>query len=593
MTNRQIYIIAYLLNHPQGIKGDHLAYQAGISVRKLQSEIKEINELLPGGAKIGTISKNIYRADGFTEEARKTLLDASDDRNSFYMPEERVNDILSVLLFARDYVTMEYVAETLFLSKATVFRAIENSPALEKAITVNPTRGLLIDVPEFEKRQLLTKVFDKEHAYLYWPGLKEGYEQLSFSFKKILPKLFKEHSYNVSGEALRSFRRYLIITILRRKNGFLLEDIDNKLQVSSLLEDVLQEIYRIEGLQFSPAEIQDCQAKLNELSTFTTQVPPHRNQWKAELEDKYQSFVEEIKKGCGLELSMDEDKRESFMVHVHKLKQRVEFGHHISNYNKRIINRSCPLAVHIILNYFEKSFGFKVPEAEISFLAIYLSLFLQENDKKMRALIVSDMQPSMVYSMRQWLLQHFSSDISDIEIVPKYAFSPDSIEDDILVFTTVEEVVLACQNAILIKPFALDESIEVIGSWIRGMCDSNKQNTFDNSLTRYLSGDIKEVNCSHKHFFEVIDEAEFSKNNGYEFVTDTEVYLLPRFHENESGNNHIEILHLNPPVLHRGGYVRHILVSDYYTETDEIKDFYNCIKILMEPDRIDKIHNED
>lgn len=36
LTNRQLFILSYLLNHPQGISGEHPASQVGVSVRTLQ-----------------------------------------------------------------------------------------------------------------------------------------------------------------------------------------------------------------------------------------------------------------------------------------------------------------------------------------------------------------------------------------------------------------------------------------------------------------------------------------------------------------------------------------------------------------------------
>ena len=35
LSNRQLFILSYLLNHPQGLSAEHLASQAGISVRTL------------------------------------------------------------------------------------------------------------------------------------------------------------------------------------------------------------------------------------------------------------------------------------------------------------------------------------------------------------------------------------------------------------------------------------------------------------------------------------------------------------------------------------------------------------------------------
>jgi len=61
LTNRQLFILSYLLNHPQRISGEHLASQAGISVRTLQNEIQDINRKLRDGISIEAAGKRGYQ----------------------------------------------------------------------------------------------------------------------------------------------------------------------------------------------------------------------------------------------------------------------------------------------------------------------------------------------------------------------------------------------------------------------------------------------------------------------------------------------------------------------------------------------------
>jgi len=589
LTNRQLFILSYLLNHRKRISGEHLASQAGISVRTLQSEIQKINIQLQNGVSIDASGKQGYLVCGVTQPIREELLAQVWDRQSLFMPEERVNDILTILLFARDYTSMESLANTLFLSKASVFRTIESNLALRSAVTVSRTKGLIIDLPEYDKRQILTKVFDKDSQNPIAQSLRLNYAQLDKLLRVALKNLFASHRYYVSGEALRSFRRYLIITILRSKQGYPLEEIDHALPISSLMQDITAAVRTIIGITFSPSELQDCQAKLNNLCTFLRDVPDHRMDWLDRWRPHYDRFVSEIYLSYGIKLDMDPEDQRRFLLHVNKLYRRVIFGQHDSNYHKREINRSYPLAVHLVILAFEKCFGFSVPETEVSYLAMYLAMSLRRHFKRIDCIIVTAKHPSVAWPMKQWMEEHFSRHLQSVEIVEHYRFSTSMVREDMLVLATGEDVVLSCAHAILVKPFSLETEYDLIDQYIQQIRSQYKESIFIHSLSRYCQG-MEQLEIREKNLYSLLETMDISLRAAeqYEFVLDTDALLLPRVHEG-TGNNSIRILCLTHPVFHRGTDLRYLVISDYYTATHEMQDFYYCLQTLLRPGRLDSM----
>ena len=77
LSNRQLFVLSYLLNHPQGLSAEHLASQAGISVRTLQNEIQGINLTLDNGIRIHSSGKRGYVASGGTHIARAVTFPAA------------------------------------------------------------------------------------------------------------------------------------------------------------------------------------------------------------------------------------------------------------------------------------------------------------------------------------------------------------------------------------------------------------------------------------------------------------------------------------------------------------------------------------
>lgn len=589
LTNRQLFILSYLLNHRKRISGEHLASQAGISVRTLQNEIQEINQKLENGVSIDASGKHGYLVCGVTQPIREQLLAQVGDRQSLFMPEERVNDILTILLFAEGYTSMESLANTLYLSKASVYRAIESNLALRSAVTISRTKGLIVDLPESHKRQFLAKVFDKDAQNPIAKALRQDYIQLDKLLRVALKNLFTNHNYFVSGEALRSFRRYLIISILRAKQGYPLEEVDHGLPISSLMQDIAAAIRTIVGITFSPSELQDCQAKLNNLCTFLRNVPIHRMDWFPKWEPYYERFISEVRSRYGVDLTMEPEDQRRFLLHVNKLYRRVIFGQHDSNYHKREINRTHPLAVHLIILTFEECFGFSVPETEVSYLAMYIAMKLRKHSKRIDCIIVTAKHPSVAWPMKRWMEEHFSRHLQSVEIVEHYRFTPTMVRDDMLVLTTGEDMVLSCPQAILVKPFSLEKSYNLIDQYIQQIRNGYKESFFSRHFSQYYRG-MTPLQTRGKNLYELLQTLDISLSPGaqYEFVLDTDAFLLPRVHEGP-GENSIRIYSLPNTIFHRGTDLRYLIISDYYTDTAEMKDFYYCLKTLLYPGRLDSM----
>ncbi|WP_242945168.1 PRD domain-containing protein [Oribacterium sp. C9] len=589
------------------MNADHLAAKAGISLRTLQTEIRDINKSLEDGAAIINVGKHGYAVKNFSEKARETILAQADDRQTMLMPEQRVNDILSALLFEKDYISMEALAGKLFLSKGTVYRTIENSSVLKKLVTVNRTKGVIVELPEFQKRQYLTKVFDRESAEIYAPDVSAKYRGLDGIMRSYMAKLFVSHQYHVSGESLRSFRRYMVLSLIRSSMGYTLEQMDHGLAISSLMNELMDIIYSVTGMSFSDSEKQDLQAKLNELPAFLIEIPDTRKAWITEWEPAYQRFSECVRETFGLELSMKEDEKLRFILHVYKLHQRAEYGHHISNYYKREINRTYVLATQIVVCCFEEAFGFKVPETEVTFVALYVAMAIRSKEKPVDCIIVTSKNPSLVWPMKQWMEEHFPNEVGRVTVVEHYLWLNKELsrkyvpeQDNVLILTASASMALSCPEAVLVKLFALDNEYELISRRLKEIKQRIKDRELEELIKKYVKAEIAETysfaaNANSNANNDVVTDTDNSTDNvddNYEFVLDTDAYLMPYVHHKKAGENSITVFYLEKPVLHRGTNIRFIIETNYYTESCECIGFYNCIRELLLPGKLDELKSE-
>jgi hypothetical protein len=59
-----------------------------------------------------------------------------------------------------------------------------------------------------------------------------------------------------------------------------------------------------------------------------------------------------------------------------------------------------------------------------------------------------------------------------------------------------------------------------------------------------------------------------------------------------AGKNSIRIIYFPHTVFHRGSDLRYLIISDYYTDTREMMDFYYCIQMLLKPGRLDSVRKD-
>ena len=157
-------VIAYIRAH-QPTAPDALAERFGITRRTIRTYIRTINNEIAGIARITTARGEGYRIAATDPEALDTLLAArkpGDARESDALPqsgEERVCWLLSDLLTRNDWVTIEELAKTLYVSARTVshdLRSVERqlaSAGLE--IEKKPHRGIRVIGPEYSRQLCL------------------------------------------------------------------------------------------------------------------------------------------------------------------------------------------------------------------------------------------------------------------------------------------------------------------------------------------------------------------------------------------------------------------------------------------------------
>lgn len=592
-TNRQLSILSRIIHHPEGITAADLAKQMNISIRTIQTEIKSINDNLEKKQQFVSFSRNGYTAEGFSGQMIEEISRLMENKHTRKMPMDRSNTIISVLLFERDYISMERLAERIYVSKSAIFKEFENSRILQKYVTVSRQKGLIISRTESEKRNMLAKCFDKDTAHFYDPALKEEYERYDILLKSILPEIFLAHDYPISGEAMRSFRRHLIMTVIRKEKGFEMEEIKAPAEYSRLLSEIVEQIRALTGVVFSKNDMTDCQIKLNGLNTFPTRSAKWREQMLREYEQRLGNFLEELQNTFGLTISLQREEKAQLLLYILKMDERSKGGHINSNFLKREIHRRYPMAVHLVLECFPHWFPNEVPEPEISNLALFLAGKMDRGLYCPGCVIISDRNPSILQYLRGQIEERYAALLDGVSIVQDYCYEKALVYyRDKIILTTDETVTLQISEAVLIKSFLTEENHRDIAEKLREKTKEIKERRFHQSLEEY-GGDCPYV-CveplkNMKEFLQLTGEEK--PEGSYEFVLDVNAVLFPKIYYDNT-ENRIRIYLLKYPFLYRNTSIHAVIFGDYRASSMEMQKFYGCLRILLDTEYIRALEKE-
>lgn len=226
-TKREMDILLILLAERDWITGEEIAGRLGISKKTVQQEIRMIEETLGLEAGLCSGQKKGYRLNGVSQEQLQRILMCLEENEAHYNMKDRTSVLALYLLFQRDYVTMDRLAEIFYLSKTTVFSEIKTLKrwmGRQGGITleVSGTKGVLIRGKEMDRRfrcatfcmtGILKQILLDEREL-------QQYEQELAAIRTELA----EADIQICGEDFGKICRYLAVSLLRNRLGFQGED---------------------------------------------------------------------------------------------------------------------------------------------------------------------------------------------------------------------------------------------------------------------------------------------------------------------------------------------------------------------------------
>lgn len=450
-TKREMDILLILLAERDWITGEEIAGRLGISKKTVQQEIRMIEETLGLEAGLCSGQKKGYRLNGVSQEQLQRILMCLEENEAHYNMKDRTSVLALYLLFQRDYVTMDRLAEIFYLSKTTVFSEIKTLKrwmGRQGGITleVSGTKGVLIRGKEMDRRfrcatfcmtGILKQILLDEREL-------QQYEQELAAIRTELGTELAEADIRICGEDFGKICRYLAVSLLRNRLGFQGED-DEEPEKREIPEQ--ETAFRILGQMESrrPMGFGEKEAAgLAELLYFS-RVLPQEDERKAGEQEELESRkrMEQLEKELerllgaspGSRLFSD---REQFFRHFIRMERRIARGRNATNYYDKELAAAGPLETHVMELACRRIFRNRISRAERMFLSVYLDLSELEENSGIDVLLVSNQSAGITAQIETFVREQLEEITGQFRTEPVYLFEAGGgkVPPDCLALTT-------------------------------------------------------------------------------------------------------------------------------------------------------------
>jgi len=438
---RLLELLTFLSSEPHTVTAEELARRLAVSERTIRSDMKLLQQELPGEyAKIESIRGQGYRLIVAEEKLFQSYLQeairAKQERlyTRVETPEERVNHLLQLLLLSNGFLKMEDLARACFVSFPTVQNDLKQVRQLLQQsgldLEKRPKHGIRIAGTETEKRYFLSAFFSKQTGWQKAYGLPEAIisEAEIHQVHDIVHRFVTENQLVLSDVAVQNLVTHIAIACRRIKDG----------QYVELAPDAMQEIIQQQAFRGAAQLTAMLEAELHlffpqvEVAYMTIHLMGTEYAAAGKLEgqlgmpDLAEAIVAEIYEKTGMDLREDQELLKGLSIHLKPAVHRHLYGMNVRNPLLEDIKRHYPLAFEAAIIgscAVEKEIGIQLAEEEIGYLALHIGAALErsrQKGKKIRCLLVCASGIGSAQLLRYKLQSLFSDKLDIIDTIEYY-----------------------------------------------------------------------------------------------------------------------------------------------------------------------------
>ncbi|MDD6381925.1 BglG family transcription antiterminator [Mitsuokella sp.] len=453
---REKKIMEMLLEKSNGLTGDELAKQLGVSSRTVRSDIKEITEkLAPLGSHIIAAPNKGYRLIQMDQE--EDLLQAVTEEEHGIGHEsvkEQQNYIISRFLICclqDKAITQMNLADDMYLGISTIKKYLGEVRGRfqEYALSIEQYRtdGLRLAGDEGNIRtffvDFLQNVRDTEILKILFDKVSQK------DMENILMRIPSLRKLQLTDTARQSLIVQSALSIYRSEHGHLLEcpaSLAQKLENTFeyvCAKDVANELFRYIGVDLSYSEVfylTRCLLTSKKLLDIGDSI---NDEHMKQLVEKVLTAVDDQ---FGYDFRSDDYLKDGLILHLRIAIARVNFRVAIRNEMLETVKQDYPLAFQIAVyaaQVMRDIEGIVFNENEIGYIALHFGASMsrrgmEEAAKPKRVYIVCSAGLGVSIMLRAKIQEYFHSDIHVLGVLPAYKLTDEMIEEADYIFSTVQ-----------------------------------------------------------------------------------------------------------------------------------------------------------
>jgi lichenan operon transcriptional antiterminator len=512
LNNRLIEIMKELLVSDEPVTSEYLSKFLGVTSRTVRNDITLLNqELSKIGVKIDAQRGVGYFIDPKPDPEIKELIEELFQLNDSsgnelpVLPEERVLYILKSVIMADDFITIEQIANELYVSKSTVDNDLKQVEALLSKFNVSlykkPNYGIKLVGNEINIRFCLSAYlsdFKNEQSSKHEENNAQHFvERIDIDLIRTITKQHIEQlPFKVAELPLNNLIMHIAIGIKRIKKGksitfntLELNHIQdqNEYLVASHIVTSLGEAFSIkipnEEIAYITIHLLGAKrfqdGKLLE-EDFIEMIGESNNELVLEI-------VAEIKRLYRIDLDEDKEFIYGLGLHLRSAMNRIRFNMNLRNPMLKEIKNNYPFSFELAIaasNIIQQKKHLAINEDEIGYIAVHLAAAIErmKNNKKRQVRRVAVVCASGLGTAKL-LAASIESKFPGLTIVgtyPSYSLKDIKQDEVDLILSTVQVNEDSTIPILQINPLLSEEDVAKVNDYISSKyLDDDKEKSFE------------------------------------------------------------------------------------------------------------------
>ena len=458
MKKRSSEILKYIIvNDKETISIKELAKKYKISEKTLNRDFEEIDDFL----KEINIHRLILNEENEVLNFNNDEKEIIDDQllklfNTFYImsSNERIDYIITILLNNKKYVTMNDIADYLYVSRVTIMNDmadVENVLAkYNGVIDTRPGRGIKLVIEENDARILITDILmntffesNKEFeitSIFYYKIVSELYKTVNINdINRLLKQAENNSEQKFSSKGFRITLFYLYALANRREIDSQISQmrVTDEKEACATSKDILEYVCTNLGLSIGKEEVIWFDEFIHNKKVFipSTNVDDYQ-----EIYAVVVNFLYKISEELNVNLYDDYALFKFISLHLYAMSQRLNKGISQKNELKDIIKKEYPTTYKAVLNninVIEEYFKVKVDDDELSYIVMHLCADLirrKADNKRLSTMIVCPQGVAAAELLRAQVKQCFNVTVEKT-ITENHLAEEDNMDVDFIIST--------------------------------------------------------------------------------------------------------------------------------------------------------------